>query len=128
MVKEAELNKEADEKRKEEIELRNKAEQYISSIDRGLEEQKDKIDENQRKQTEQLRDELKKALETNDYETLKNKIGELEQAAAMMAQYANQPGATDATAADTTSTTDATNAGATPNNDQDVVDVDYSEQ
>ena len=122
MVKEAELNKEADEKRKEEIELRNKAEQYISSIDRGLEEQKDKIDENQRKQTEQLRDELKKALETNDYETLKSKIGELEQAAAMMAQYASQQGATDNTTADTTTT------GATPNNDQDVVDVDYSEK
>ena len=122
MVKEAELNKEADEKRKEEIELRNKAEQYISSIDRGLEEQKDKIDENQRKQTEQLRDELKKALETNDYETLKNKIGELEQAAAMMAQYANQAGATDASATDTTTSTE------TSKNDQDVVDVDYSEK
>ena len=122
MVKEAELNKEADEKRKEEIELRNKAEQYISSIDRGLEEQKDKIDDNQRQQTEQLRDEQKKALETNDYETLKNKIGELEQAAAMMAQYANQAGTADATNNTTTDTTGTTN------NDQDVVDVDYSEK
>ena len=125
MVKEAELNKEADEKRKEEIELRNKAEQYISSIDRGLEEQKDKIDDNQRQQTEQLRDELKKALETNDYETLKNKIGELEQAAAMMAQYANQQAASDTTTSDTTGATDASS---TVNNDQDVVDVDYSEK
>ena len=120
MIKEAELNKESDEKRKEEIELRNKAEQYISSIDRGLEEQKDKIDENQRKQTEQLRDELKKALDANDYETLKNKIGELEQAAAMMAQYANQQQTNTAnTEAETT---------VNPTNDQDVVDVDYSEK
>jgi len=121
MVKEAELNKEADEKRKEEIELRNKAEQYISSIDRGLEEQKDKIDENQRKQTEQLRDDLKKALETNDYETLKNKIGELEQAAAMMAQYANQQSSAG-------SSNDTTTSANPTNNENDVVDVDYSEK
>ena len=124
MVKEAELNKEADEKRKEEIELRNKAEQYISSIDRGLEEQKDKIDANQREQTEKLRDELKKALETNDYETLKNKIGELEQAAAMMSQYANQ--ASNASTTDTTENTTTTES--TNNNDKDVVDVDYTEK
>ena len=44
----------------------------------------------------------------------------------MMAQYANQAGAADTTA-DTTGTT-GTTAGATPNNDQDVVDVDYSEK
>ena len=125
MGKEAELNKENDEKRKEEIELRNKAEQYISSIDRGLEEQKDKIDANQKEQTEKLRDELKKALETNDYETLRSKIGELEQAAAMMAQYANQQQTTGATGADT-NVTDA--AATAANNEQDVVDVDYSEK
>ena len=57
-----------------------------------------------------MRDQLKKALETNDYETLKNKIGELEQAAAMMAQYANQAGAASGadTTTDTTTSTDGT--------------------
>jgi molecular chaperone DnaK len=119
MVKEAELNKEADEKRKEEIELKNKAEGYINSIDRGLEEQKDKIDAKQKEETEKLRDELKAALEKEDYATLKEKIGQLEQAAAMMAQYANQAG-TDTTG-DTTSATGS--AGS-----DDVVDVDYSEK
>ena len=118
MVKEAELNKEADEKRKEEIELKNKAEGYIASIDRGLEEQKDKIDAKQKEETEKLRDELKKAVETEDYATLKEKIGQLEQAAAMMSQYANQAGANP--------TQDQTNSnGANPD---DVVDVDYSEK
>jgi len=119
MVKEAEVNKEADEKRKEEIELKNKAEGYIASIDRGLEEQKDKIDAKQKEETEKLRDELKKALETNDYATLKEKIGQLEQAAAMMSQYANQTAN-----AGGDNTTNSTNA----NNDSDVVDVDYSEK
>ena len=117
MVKEAELNKEADEKRKEEIELKNKAEGYIASIDRGLEEQKDKIDAKQKEETEKLRDELKKAVETNDYATLKEKINQLEQAAAMMSQYANQ--------ANAGQTQSATSNGANPD---DVVDVDYSEK
>ena len=118
MVKEAELNKEADEKRKEEIELKNKAEGYIASIDRGLEEQKDKIDAKQKEETEKLRDELKKAVETNDYVTLKEKIDQLEQAAAMMSQYANQANQ---------GQTQAGSAGAA-NNSDDVVDVDYSEK
>ncbi len=117
MVKEAEINKEADEKRKEEIELRNKAEGYIASIDRGLEKQKDKIDAKQKEETEKLRDELKKALDANDYETLKEKIGQLEQAAAMMSQYANQ-----------TNSADASATSANSNNNDDVVDVDYSEK
>ena len=120
MVKEAEINKEADEKRKEEIELKNKAEGYIASIDRGLEEQKDKIDAKQKEETEKLRDELKKAVETNDYATLKEKIGQLEQAAAMMSQYANQQAQASGNGdADTT---------ATGTNNDDVVDVDYSEK
>ena len=100
----------------------------IFLINRGIEKQKDKIDDNQRKQTEQLRDELKKALETNDYETLKSKIGELEQAAAMMAQYANQQGATASDNTTTDTTTGDTTATGAAQNDQDVVDVDYSEQ
>ena len=86
MVREAEENKEADEKRKEEAELRNKAEQYINSIDASLAEKGDQIDENQKNETIKLRDELKTALQNNDIETLRTKIGDLERAAEFMAQ------------------------------------------
>lgn len=120
MVQEAEINKEADEKRKEEIELRNKAEQYIASIDAGLVEQADKIDEKQKVETQKLRDDLKKALETNDYETLKSKLDELEKAAEMMAQYASQQ--------DTTTQTSQTEEKTEEVKEADVVDVDYSEK
>ena len=85
MVREAEENAEADAKRKEEVELKNKAEQYINSIDQALQEKGDSIDATQKEQTQKLRDELKTALDNNDMETLKNKIGELEKAAEMMA-------------------------------------------
>ena len=86
MVREAEENAEADNKRKEEVELRNKAEQYINSIDQALQEKGDSIDAAQKEQTQKLRDELKTALDNNDIETLRSRISELEKAAEMMAQ------------------------------------------
>ena len=85
MVHEAEENAEADAKRKEEVELKNKAEQYINSIDQALQEKGEGMDATQKEQTQKLRDELKTALDNNDIETLRNKIGELERAAEMMA-------------------------------------------
>jgi molecular chaperone DnaK len=95
MVREAEENAEADNKRKEEIELKNKAEQFINEIDRSLQEKGEGMDPAQKEQTQKVRDELKTALDNNDMETLRNKIGELERVAAMMAGMQNsaQPGA-----------------------------------
>jgi molecular chaperone DnaK len=91
MVREAEENKEADERRKEEVELKNKAEQYLNSIDQALTEKGASLDPKQKEETEKLRDELKGALERNDIDTLRNKIGDLEKAAEYMAQaQANQ--------------------------------------
>ena len=43
------------------------------------------MDATQKEQTQKLRDELKTALDNNDMETLRTKIGELEKAAEMMA-------------------------------------------
>lgn len=94
MVREAEENAEADNKRKEEIELKNKAESFINDIDRSLQEKGQSLDPAQKEQAEKLRDELKTALANNDIETLKNKIGELERVAAMMQNaQANPSGA-----------------------------------
>ena len=86
MVREAEENAEADNKRKEETEIRNKAESLINDIDIAMQEKGASMDEAQKAQTQQLRDELKTALDNNDIETLKRRIGELEQAAAFMQQ------------------------------------------
>ena len=56
MVREAEENAEADAKRKEEVELKNKAEQYINSIDQALQEKGEGMDATQKEQTQKLRD------------------------------------------------------------------------
>ena len=113
MVKEAEANKEADDKRREQVELKNRAEQLISSIDQSLTEEGDKMNAQQKEQTEKLRDELKDLLAKEDYDNLKKKMDELEQAMAAAQQYMNQQ---------------AQQNGGSNNNDQDVVDADYSEK
>ena len=119
MVREAEENAEADAKRKEETELKNKAESLINDIDLAMQEKGESMDAAQKEQTQKLRDELKTALDNNDIETLKKRISELEQAAAFMAQQqANQGQAN-------TNPGDAGTAGANPD---DVVDADYTKK
>ena len=86
MVKEAEDNKDADEKRKEEIELKNRAEGFIAQIDQTLEAENPNVTEDQKKQVKQLRDELQKAVDENDFATLKTKLDELEKAAQAMSE------------------------------------------
>ena len=88
MVKEAEANKEADDKRKEEVEVKNKAEQLISSIDESL--SKEGVADNVKAEAKKIRDEMKEALDKNDIATLKSKIDELERQAAYAQQAAQQ--------------------------------------
>ena len=118
MVKEAEANKAEDEKKRKDIETRNKAEQMINEIDKALAEQGDKIGENQKSQATALRDELKKALDENDMATLEAKMTELEQVAQQMAayQYQQSQGA------------NPTGDAGTASNDDDVVDADFTEK
>ncbi len=118
MVKEAEANKAEDEKKRKDIETRNKAEQMINEIDKALAEQGDKIDANQKSQATALRDELKKALDANDMATLEAKMSELEQVAQQMAAYQYQH-------AQGANPTDNGNASA---NNDDVVDADFTEK
>lgn len=120
MVKEAEANKADDEKKRKDIETRNKAEQMINEIDKALAEQGDKIDDNQKAQATALRDELKKALDANDMATLEAKMSELEQVAQQMAAYQYQQSQQGANP-----TGDASN---TATNDDDVVDADFTEK
>ena len=119
MVKEAEANKEADEKRKEEIEVKNKAESFISQIDDALQSDEGKMDANQKEQTQKLRDELKEALDKNDIATLKEKMSQLEQAAAYAQQYQQQAGA-QGPASDATNETSSSN--------DDVIDADFTDK
>ena len=116
MVKEAEEHKNEDEKRREEAELRNKAEAFINQIDSTLADAGDKIDAKQKEETQRLRDELQKALDDNDMEAVKTKLDALEKAAQMASeQMYQQQGASG-------------NAQQSNNNDDNVVDADFTEK
>ena len=117
MVREAEDNKAEDEKRKEEIDLRNKAEGFIAQIDGMLEDNKDKIDPKQAEETKKLRDDLQKSLDENNMEEVKSKLDMLEKAAmqAGQAMY-NQPNG------DAASQSTQTHSG------DDVVDGEFTEK
>ena len=131
MVREAEANKEADQRRKEEIELKNKAESFISEIDNALREKGVSIDPKQKEETVKLRDELKSALDNNDINTLRNKIGELEKAAAYMQQaQASSSGATNTNPQESTTTSNessSTNDESSERKNDDVIDADFTD-
>ena len=81
MVKEAETNKEADEKKKEEAEVRNNADAMVFQTEKALEDLKDKVSDGDKEKAENLVKELKGALEGTDIELIKNKTEELSKVA-----------------------------------------------
>lgn len=81
MVKEAEKNKEADEKRKEEADARNEAEQVIFMTEKSIKELGDKVSDEDKEKAEELIKELKTALEGDDLEVIKTKKDALQEKA-----------------------------------------------
>ena len=81
MVKEAESNKAADEKRKEEADTRNEAEQTIFMTEKSIKDLGDKVDKKDKKEAEELIDDLKKALEKDDIDDIKAKKDKLNEKA-----------------------------------------------
>ena len=73
MVKDAEANAEADKARKEEVDLRNDVDALLFSVDKTLKELEGKVDADEVKKAEDVRDELKAAVEANNLEDMKAK-------------------------------------------------------
>ena len=94
MVREAEENKAADEQRKNDIEVKNKAQSFVDDINRTLTEKGDQIDASQKEQLTKIRDEANAALAANDMDKLREIVGRLEDAARMAeSSGAGNPGA-----------------------------------
>ena len=71
MMKEAEANKEADKKKKEEADLRNDAEQMIFQSEKAVKDLGDKVDAKEKEEVESIVKELKEALDKNDMDKVK---------------------------------------------------------
>lgn len=85
MVKEAEQNKEQDEKRKEEANVRNDADTLIFSTEKALKDLGDKVDSKDKEDAENKMKELKEAIEKNDIEDIKKKTESLQEVAMKLA-------------------------------------------
>ena len=86
MMKEAEANKEADEKRKEEAEVRNNADSIVFATEKALADLGDKVSEEDKKNAEEKLEAAKKALEGTDIEEIKKTSEELNKVAMDLAQ------------------------------------------
>ncbi len=120
MVKDAEEHKAEDEKRKSEIETRNKAEAYIHQIDETLNSENANVSEEQKAEVKKLRDELQEAIDANDMDTLNTKLAALEAAAQQMSEAMYQQQAQGAQDFDGQSANNAS--------DDNVVDADFTEK
>ena len=81
MMKEAEANKEADEKKKQEADARNEAEQAIFTTEKSIKDLGEKLTEDEKKTSEELISDLKKALEGNNVDEIKEKTTKLNEKA-----------------------------------------------
>ncbi|MFP7169683.1 molecular chaperone DnaK [Terribacillus sp. 7520-G] len=115
MVKEAEENAEEDKKRREEVDLRNEADQLIFQTDKTLKDLADNVSEEDKQKAETAKEELKKALEGSDIEDIKAKKDALsEQVQALSVKLYEQAA-------------QAQQAQGAEKADDDVVDADFSE-
>ena len=95
MMKEAEANKEADEKRKQEAEVRNNADSIVFATEKALSDLGDKITEDDKKNAQEKLEAAKKALEGTDIDAIKNTSEELNKVAMDLAQKVYEQAAKD---------------------------------
>ena len=86
MVKDADSNAEADHKKHELVEARNRADQAIYSVERTVKEHGDKISEDERKDITEAKERLEAAMKTESVEIINQKIDDLMTASQKIAE------------------------------------------
>jgi len=123
MMKEAEANKEADNKRKEEAEVKNEAEQIVFQTEKAIKDLGDKVDAKEKEEAEELIKGLKEALEKDDLEKIKEEKEKLqEKAMALATKVYEQAAKENANNEENKDQTEETK------NDDNVVDAEYEEK
>ena len=90
MVNEAAQHEEDDKKRREELEIRNSAEQLVYTIEKTLKEDADKVSEATRQEVQGDLDAVKEALKGSDIEAVKSSVEKLNQSAMKIGQEVYQ--------------------------------------
>ena len=118
MVKEAEANKEADKKKREEVDAKNHADSLIASTEQSLKEHGSKISETDKKTIEKDMEDLKEAIKSDKTEDIKTKTQQLMTSSMKLGEaiYKAQQ-----------ETAGAPKSDAKPDDKKDVVDAEFEE-
>ena len=123
MVKEAEANKEADQKRKEEADAKNEAEQLIFQTEKSIKDLGDKIDAKDKEKAEGQIKDLKEALEKDNIEDIKSKKDALQETAMAFATKVYEEAAKQAQESQASE-----NTNNEEKKDDDVIDAEFEEK
>ena len=121
MMKEAEANKAQDEKKKEEAETRNEADQIIFATEKALKDLGDKVDSKDKEEAENKIKELKEAIEKNNIDDIKSKKDALNEVAMKLATKAYEE-------ASKANQNNESNASDESKKDDDVQEASYEEK
>ena len=120
MMKEAEANKDADEKKKALADAKNEAEQMIFTTEKAIKDLGDKVDSKDKDVAEKLVSELKKELESEDVDKIKEATSKLQEEAmklgAKVYEEANKKASEESNQSDNKS------------NEDEVVDAEFEEK
>jgi molecular chaperone DnaK len=123
MVKDAEANAEEDKKRREEVELRNEADQLVFQTEKTLKDLGENVDQAEKEKAEAAKDKLKAAIESNNIDEIRTAKDELQEIVMALTTKMYEQAAQAAQAAQGAQAGDA----GTEKADDNVVDADYEE-
>ena len=121
MVKEAEANREADQKRKEEADLRTEAEQLVNQTEKSIKDLGDKVSSEDKEKAEAQIKELNEALSKDNIEDIKSKKEALQETAMAMATKVYEEAQKQAQAAQN-------NESSSDDKKDDTIDAEYVEK
>ncbi len=124
LVKEAEANKEADSKRKEEADVRNDAEQMIFATQKAIKDLGDKVDKKEKEKAEEQIKDLKEALDGDDIDAIKSKQEALNETAMGLATKVYEQAAKDREENSNNNSDDDTSSSKNDN----VMDAEFEEK
>ncbi|MBI2235030.1 MAG: molecular chaperone DnaK [Micavibrio aeruginosavorus] len=127
MVKDAEANKDADQKRRGAIEARNQAESMIHSIEKSMTELGDTVPQDEKTKVRAAIDDLKAVMDSDDKALIEEKTNALTQASMKLGEMAYRKAQEQSAGApDNAGTSQAAGSSSSAGSD-DVVDADFME-
>jgi molecular chaperone DnaK len=119
MVKDAEANAEEDKKRREEVELRNEADQLVFSTDKTLKDLGENVEQEEKEKAEAAKEKLKSAIESDNIDDIRTAKDELQEIVMALSTKLYEQAAQAAQ--------EAQGAEGEAKEDDNVVDADYEE-